>query len=284
MGQLDLAELGKKQEAGHLLKVKERLATDSISAQIDIHAHIGRYVFASEFVNGKTVLDIACGTAYGANYLLKKGAVEVFGGDISEESIEYAVARYQKEGLRFLVMDAQRLPLPDDYFDVVISLETIEHVNDAERFLLECKRVLKSDGIFVRSTPNKEAVKEAPPSPHHLQEFTTEELHHLLNGYFRDIKLYGYIIEKKQVISQKLIGGIKAIVFSLPGVLQIVIMKLAAIIGTFALRKYRPVKLEDVDGNNFDDMLSDEFKPFPISVSPPICPQSLIVVGQKVGR
>jgi len=41
---------------------------------------MSRYAFAARYVKSKVVLDIACGTAYGARYLLKKGAKQVVGG------------------------------------------------------------------------------------------------------------------------------------------------------------------------------------------------------------
>jgi len=48
------------------------------------------------------------------------------------------------------------LPFPDEYFDVVVSLETIEHLKKYKRFLAECRRVLKKDDLFICSTPNKQ--------------------------------------------------------------------------------------------------------------------------------
>lgn len=53
--------------------------------------HINRYVFASNFVKDKTVLDIVCGTGYGSSYLARKGAKRVLGGDISKKAIEYVI-------------------------------------------------------------------------------------------------------------------------------------------------------------------------------------------------
>ena len=51
--------------------------------------HITRYIFASQFIKDKIVLDIACGSGYGSDYLLKNGARKVIGVDISKETVEY---------------------------------------------------------------------------------------------------------------------------------------------------------------------------------------------------
>lgn len=82
-----------------------------------VQEHIMRYIFASGFIQNKVVLDIACGTGYGSNFLRKAGAKKIFGVDI--------------------------------------SAETIEHLGQYRDFLIEVKRVLKPGGCLICSTPNK---------------------------------------------------------------------------------------------------------------------------------
>lgn len=72
--------------------------------------HINRYHFASRLVRNKEVLDIACGTGYGSDYLIKNGAESVIGVDISEEAIDYANNNYKNENLTFIIGDATKLP------------------------------------------------------------------------------------------------------------------------------------------------------------------------------
>ena len=50
--------------------------------------------------------------------------------------------------------DAQRLPFKSKQFDVVISIQVIEHLADPIDFLAECTRVLKMGGFLILSTPN----------------------------------------------------------------------------------------------------------------------------------
>ncbi|MCL0074185.1 class I SAM-dependent methyltransferase [Dehalococcoidia bacterium] len=107
-----------------------------------LQAHIAMCLFTDQFVPNKTVLDVACGSGH-ISASLKRNAERVIGGDISKSAIEYAVLHYEKDGLDFLLLDAQWLPFPDGTFDVIVSLETIEHLPEYEQFLSECKRVLK---------------------------------------------------------------------------------------------------------------------------------------------
>ncbi|MCL0079871.1 class I SAM-dependent methyltransferase [Dehalococcoidia bacterium] len=148
---------------------------------------INRYAYASSFVKDKVVLDIACGPGWGANYLSRKGARKVVGGDISKVSIRYATARYcHRQNMLFLILDAQRLPFRSNTFDIVISLETIEHVPNPEVFLNECKRVLREGGLLICSTPLKpEGVK-----PEHAK-WSVKEFRELIGKYFYEESLAG---------------------------------------------------------------------------------------------
>src|SRR5712675_1589 len=89
--------------------------------------HVYRYAFASRFVIGKRVLDIACGEGYGAAALHKAGAIQVIGVDVSEGACVHASKRY---GLDARPGSGDRIPLPDNSVDVVVSFETIEHVRN----------------------------------------------------------------------------------------------------------------------------------------------------------
>jgi ubiquinone/menaquinone biosynthesis C-methylase UbiE len=151
-------------------------------------------MFASCFVKGKTVLDIACGTGYGSDYLLKKGAKKVVGGDISKEAIEYAKIHYGRNSLFFIRLDVCALPFQSKCFDVVVSFETIEHLKTPEIFLSECRRVLKKGGLFICSTPNKQVTSPfsiEPVNPFHSHEFYAEEFCGLVKSEFSEVMLYG---------------------------------------------------------------------------------------------
>ena len=110
------------------------------------HEHLHRYAFASEFVRGKQVLDIACGEGYGSE-MLARAAARVIGVDISPEAIDHATRSYgSRNGLQFLQGSAAALPLDDASIDVIVSFETIEHHAQHEEMMAEFSRVLRPTG------------------------------------------------------------------------------------------------------------------------------------------
>lgn len=152
------------------------------------NSHLQRYIFASPFCQGKIILDIACGVGYGSNNLIESGAKKVVGVDISRDAIGYAKSNYQKDELEFVVSDGIALPFPEDMFDIIVSFETIEHIYDYKKYLSECKRVLKTNGILICSTPINFPFKK--PNPHHTKEFNVDEFSKLLMKYFNSLELY----------------------------------------------------------------------------------------------
>ncbi len=160
--------------------------------------HFARYSFSSKYVKGNVVLDIACGSGYGANLLSADGAEKVIGVDVSSEAIEYAISRYNSDGLSFRVGDILDLTfLPDNHFDVVTCFETIEHVKDPQRALVELARVLKPKGLLIISSPNRKLTSpgrtaiDEPLNIHHTFEYLTKEFISLLDGYFGKCEIYG---------------------------------------------------------------------------------------------
>jgi len=165
--------------------------------------HIVRYSSVLDCVKGKKVLDIASGSGYGTA-LLASSASHVVGVDVDKDAVQYAKSNYQLKNVDFILGSGVKIPLKDDTFDVVVSFETIEHIEDYRTFLSEVKRVLKPDGLFILSTPND---AEFPESNHfHVHEFEQAELEKVVKKYFKNFKthlqatwLYNAILDEQQL-------------------------------------------------------------------------------------
>lgn len=143
--------------------------------------HLARYRFAARYVKNKRILDIACGTGYGARMLKQSGAVSAHGVDISEEAIAFAVAHCSGDGVTFSTEDAEQFTNPGAY-DVIVSFETIEHVRNYLLTLKNFYAALSSGGMLILSTPNRFAtapgtsLEHTPSNPFHIREFSLSEL------------------------------------------------------------------------------------------------------------
>jgi 2-polyprenyl-3-methyl-5-hydroxy-6-metoxy-1,4-benzoquinol methylase len=98
------------------------------------------------------VLDVGCGEGYFAAALASRGA-EVVAVDVAGEALRRARARHPSLDTRLVEPEAP-LSLDDSSFDIVWAGETIEHVADTSQWLSELRRVLRSGGLLLLSTPD----------------------------------------------------------------------------------------------------------------------------------
>jgi 2-polyprenyl-3-methyl-5-hydroxy-6-metoxy-1,4-benzoquinol methylase len=109
-------------------------------------------------VEGKRVLEVACGRGGFAKLLASRGAV-MFGADFSETALRIAQSKVPANRERAVHIglaqaDAQQLPYADESFDIVVSCETIEHLPDPGSALKELARVCRTGGLLYLTTPN----------------------------------------------------------------------------------------------------------------------------------
>lgn len=159
------------------------------------YEHWHRYLFASDFAQGKDVLDIACGEGYGSD-LLASAARTVLGVDIDASSVRHAAYTYQRSNLKFECGAAEAIPVALRHvFDLIVSFETVEHLSRAQqaKFFSEIKRLLKPDGILIISTPNRDLYGRFSRRPNrfHIDEFRESEFSDFLRSYFEYVQLYG---------------------------------------------------------------------------------------------
>jgi SAM-dependent methyltransferase len=153
----------------------ERLVPDLLdrsdtTGQETAKLHLARYEFAAAHARPSRLLDIACGVGYGTRHLVDRsgGGTVAVGVDISEDAIRYANERYGNARVRFVAADAFQFSDPEG-FDTIVSLETIEHLPDADRFVSHLVSLLRPRGVIVGSVPTTPSVDA---NPHHLQDFT----------------------------------------------------------------------------------------------------------------
>lgn len=165
----------------------ERMIPELHTQTLMYAEHMTRYYAATDIVKNKTVLDIASGSGYGTK-MLAKHARKVYGVDVNEAAVKYSKKHFSGDNIEYLVGDGESIPLKDSSVDVVITLETIEHIQDYKKFIDEIERVLRPDGLLIVSTPND--LEFAEGNHFHLHEFEYKELVDLLKSHFEYIKPY----------------------------------------------------------------------------------------------
>ena len=151
-------------------------------------------------IKNKKVLELGCGKGSYAIQLAELGG-NLIGIDISEVAIDYsqkqAEEKQVKNNTNFLVMNAEKLDFPSNYFDRVIGSSILHHL-DLDKAISEIARVLKSDGdaIFIEPLGHNFFInlyRKLTP------KLRTEDEHPLklkdlsiLNNYFNDVEIYFY--------------------------------------------------------------------------------------------
>jgi ubiquinone/menaquinone biosynthesis C-methylase UbiE len=165
----------------------------------------------SKFVKDKSVLDIACGSGKGSYILAKEGgAKSVLASDINEQAVKYASIRYSGENISHKVADAEKFTSSEKY-DVIVSFETIEHIQNIKAYLKSIEKVLSSNGSFFVSTPiSSKELDEKPNNIYHLREWGFKSFHKVLEEYFEIEAIYVQLYPPMETLFDKIIRYLKA--------------------------------------------------------------------------
>ncbi len=107
----------------------------------------------AESAGGGRLLDAGCLDGSFAELFIPKG-FGVYGVDASPE-----LRKAEKKGIKCVKADLEKgIPFRNEFFDVVVAGEIIEHLFDTGKFVSECRRVLKEGGKLIVSTPNTAAI------------------------------------------------------------------------------------------------------------------------------
>jgi ubiquinone/menaquinone biosynthesis C-methylase UbiE len=183
-------------------KLEIHLTEERGYQDIDGMAHIGFYEkFATEVLpanqqlperTSDRILDCACGSGYGSNYLSEIMPCSVTGVDIEKSVINYAKKRYgtARSSLNYVNASATDLSfLATGSIHAIISIETIEHISEADKALAEYRRVLQPGGILFVSSPDATDRPDTLISAYHEREYSLQEFESLLKGYFRSVSV-----------------------------------------------------------------------------------------------
>ena len=112
----------------------ERLTINEKSrSNIIYDEHLVRYKLAAQIAHGKRILDIACGSGYGSKILAQAGAEKVLAIDKSPEVLAQARQNYNHPDIEYKEGNAENIGEADESFDLIVSFETIEHLNNPEK-------------------------------------------------------------------------------------------------------------------------------------------------------
>lgn len=135
---------------------------------------ITRALFRDEFHNQNNlkILDIA--SACGMNFEYFKSWGQVFGIDISLQSIKFCKSR----GIHRIVQaDAMRLPVKRNYFDAILAFDALEHFSDDRLALREFYRVLKTRGrLFINVPALMMLWSPHDLAFHHIRRYSASEI------------------------------------------------------------------------------------------------------------
>jgi ubiquinone/menaquinone biosynthesis C-methylase UbiE len=96
-------------------------------------------------IKGKKLLDVGCGDGV-LSYLFVKEGAKVCGIDYSDIAVKLAKEKTKNIGIEFKQGSAYELPYEDNFFDIVVSSDVIEHLEDMPKYLSEINRVVENGG------------------------------------------------------------------------------------------------------------------------------------------
>jgi 2-polyprenyl-3-methyl-5-hydroxy-6-metoxy-1,4-benzoquinol methylase len=144
---------------------------NEILGQKTLELHLERYRFAAKHLSDGIVADIACGVGYGSYLLIEELSdriSHIYAIDNDTESIGFAARRYAHSRIKFIEADALNYRCPEK-LNTIVSLETLEHLENPSAFILNMAAQLVAGGRFIASVP---ITPSMDANPYHLHDFT----------------------------------------------------------------------------------------------------------------
>jgi 2-polyprenyl-3-methyl-5-hydroxy-6-metoxy-1,4-benzoquinol methylase len=163
------------------------ITSEQITSDNPIHQRLFKaYVVAKDYVSGD-VLEVGCGEGRGIGEVI--GNANSFTAVDKIESVIHLLQKKYPAG-KFISMNIPPLgELKSNTYDVVLSFQVIEHIQNDKLFLEEIYRVLKPGGIALITTPNRKM--SLSRNPWHVREYLPMELKALSEKIFKDVTMKG---------------------------------------------------------------------------------------------
>lgn len=163
------------------------ITSDNLTSDNPIHQRLFKaYVAVEPFIKGD-VLEVGCGEGRGIDLMLPKAATFT-----AVDKIEEALMKLRSKfpSGKFIGTNIPPLSaLADNAYDVVVTFQVIEHIEDDHLFLKEIHRVLKPGGVAYVTTPNRKL--SLSRNPWHVREYLADELKKLGEKYFANVEMKG---------------------------------------------------------------------------------------------
>lgn len=186
------------------------ISGDSVSVD-QVNRLAQRYYWAGDYCQNKDVLEVACGAGQGLGYLLSVSR-SVRAGDISPPLVEKARSVYGSR-INISEMEAENLPFDENCLDVIILFEAIYYLKSAEKFIQECRRILRPGGVLLLATANRELF-DFNPSPFSVKYYSPAELKILLSGHGFEAQFFGGSPVNGQSIKSRVVRVLKKVAVS----------------------------------------------------------------------
>jgi len=139
------------------------------------------------------MLDFGCGRGWFTERLADLG--EAHGIDLSPEGIAAAQAR--RPDITYMAGDVYEAPLPENYFDIVVSQEVIAHVQDQPKYIQRAAELLHEGGYLIITTGNKYVIDRLgdvgwvrQPPQHIRHELSRGQLKQMLSSQFKILESF----------------------------------------------------------------------------------------------
>jgi SAM-dependent methyltransferase len=250
---------------------------------------VARYAFGAAYLApGMRVLDAACGTGYGTEFLQWLGA-RVTACDIEPDACRFTQGMTGADHTRAVCADCRALPFRAGSFDLYVSIETIEHLPEPAAMVREARRVVHPEGRFIVSTPNRRMT--GGPGGFHPHEMDLEEFAAVLGEQFAEVEIWGQTVWPEGVPSLHLrLKEVESVLWSPRSLLRRALVsdrlwqslhRRRSTAGQDYATEFRPQDAPRVRA----ETVAEAMQHAPVGALPPILSDALIAVcrGQATG-